>query len=155
MSCVAKSGQVYSQGNWGLGRTECFGPGSSTEGGAIRTIRLIKRQFVEMPQPAKALFRCFFASIALCFLVGALKGPGWLLLLIGSVIGLSIFLFGLCIFRDINGAATGWSLMYKESKGIPPEGFTFADVPTIKFMGFMYMCMGVLAFVGMALEAFR
>ncbi|WP_427129107.1 hypothetical protein [Pseudarthrobacter sp. S9] len=95
------------------------------------------------------------ASFVLCFLVGALKGPEWLLLLIVSVIGLSIFLFGLCIFRDVNGAATGWSRMYKESKGIPPEGFTFADVPTIKFMGFMYMCMGVLAFVGMALEAFR
>lgn len=133
----------------------CFDPNSSIEGGAIRTIRLIKRQFVEMPQPAKVLFRCFLGSVALCFLVGALNGPEWLLLLIGSVIGLSVFLFGLCIFRDVNGAATSWSLMYKESKGIPPEGFTLADVPTMKFMGFFYMCVGVLAFVGLAIEAFK
>ncbi|MDP9906699.1 MULTISPECIES: hypothetical protein [Arthrobacter] len=121
----------------------------------MRTIRLIKRQFLEMPQPAKTLFRCFLAFFALSFLVGALKGPEWLMLLFAFITGLAIFLFGLCIFRDVNGVATGSSRMYKESKGIPPEGFTLADVPTIKFMGFIYMCMGALAFVGLAIEAFR
>ncbi len=86
--------------------------------------------------------------------IAALKAPEWLLLLDFVAAALSIFLFGLCIFRDINGAATAWSRMYKESKGIPPEGFTIADVPTIRFMGFMYMVMGVLGIV-LVFAAFR
>jgi hypothetical protein len=53
-----------------------------------------------------------------------------------------LFLFGLHVFRDINGTASMWSRIYKESRGIRPEGFTFTDVPTIKAMGFMYMLMG-------------
>ncbi|QHK18513.1 hypothetical protein GU243_00490 [Pseudarthrobacter psychrotolerans] len=44
--------------------------------------------------------------------------------------------------------------MYKERKEISAEGFTFADVPAIEFLGFMYMCMGVLAVVAMTVEAF-
>ncbi|MCA4135305.1 hypothetical protein [Arthrobacter sp. M4] len=111
--------------------------------------------FVEEPQPAKGLFRFFLTSVALSFLLAVLRGPAWLQLVIIYLMGLSIFFYGLCIFRDINGAATSWSRMYKESKGIPPEGFTFADVPTIKFMGFMYMCMGILAFVGLTIELLR
>lgn len=128
--------------------------GSSTEGVAIRTIRLIKRQFVEMPQPARALFLCFLGAIFFSFVLAVMKGPEWLMLLIAGAAGLSIFLFGLCVFRDVNGVASDWSRMYKESKGIPPDGFTVADVSTIKFMGFIYMLMGVLAFVGMAFSVF-
>ena len=75
-------------------------------------------------------------------------------LLILVAAGCSIFLFGLCIFRDINGATTAWSRMYKESKGIPPEGFTVADVPTLKFIGFMYMVIGILFFVATASGGF-
>lgn len=124
------------------------------KGGAIRTIRLIKRQVVEMPQPAKALFLCFLGFFLLSFVVALLKGPGWLVLLVVGAVGLSFFLFGLCIFRDVSGAASAWSRMHKESKGIPQEGFTFIDVPTIRFMGFIYMCAGIVVFVGIALETF-
>lgn len=71
-----------------------------------------------------------------------------------SVSGVFVFLFGLHVFRDINGTASTWSKIYKESHGIRPEGFTFADVPTIKGMGFMYMIMGVgLTAMGIALSA--
>lgn len=128
--------------------------GTSTERVAIRTIRLIKRQFIEMPQPAKALSVCFLVAIFFSFILAAMKGPEWLMLLIVGAAGISIFLLGLRVFRDVNYVASDWSRMYKESKGIPPEGFTVADVPTIKFMGFIYMLMGVLAFVGMALSVF-
>src|SRR5687768_6752665 len=75
------------------------------------------------------------------------------ILLTAGAGGLSIFLFSLCVFRDVNGVASDWSRMYKESKGIPPDGFTVADVPTIKFLGFIYMFMGVLTFVGITLSA--
>ncbi|WP_442542579.1 hypothetical protein ACSBOX_11545 [Arthrobacter sp. KN11-1C] len=58
--------------------------------------------------------------------------------------GVFLLVFGFCIFRDINGAASSWSRMYKESRGLSPAQFTFADVPTLKGMGFMYMVMGSL-----------
>jgi len=67
-----------------------------------------------------------------------------------SVSGVFVFLFGLHVFRDLNGTASTWSKIYKESRGISPDGLTFADVPTIKGMGFMYMIMGVF-FVAMGI----
>lgn len=65
-------------------------------------------------------------------------------------------LFGLYVFRDINDTATSWSRIYKESRGIRPESFTFADVPTIRGMGFMFMVGGfffVAAGFGMAFHS--
>lgn len=62
--------------------------------------------------------------------------------------GVFLFLFGLHVFRDVDGTASMWSKIYKESRGIRPEGFTFADVPTIKGMGFIYMLMGAFLVVG-------
>jgi hypothetical protein len=121
----------------------------------MRTLRLIKRLFLEMPQPARGLVPAFFAFSLLSLPLTVLKASEWLLLLDFVAAALSIFFFGLCIFRDINGAATAWSRMYKESKGIPPEGFTMADVPTIKFMGFMYMVMGALGVVLLVFEGLR
>lgn len=128
---------------------------SSTKGAAIRTIRLIQRLFVEMPQPAKTFVRLFLGFFLLAFLVAALRGPGWLVLVVFALAGISIFSFGFCIFRDISSAASAWSRMYKESKGIPQEGFTFADLPTIKFMGFMYMVMGIVSLVGVTVAALK
>ncbi|MBB6407291.1 hypothetical protein [Arthrobacter sp. AZCC_0090] len=61
--------------------------------------------------------------------------------------GLALVLFGFCVFRDIDGAARSWSRIYKKSRGISPEGFAFADVPTLKGMGFVYMLIGALWFV--------
>ncbi|GAB2707578.1 hypothetical protein GCM10027038_01100 [Arthrobacter bambusae] len=63
-----------------------------------------------------------------------------------------LLLFGFCVFRDINNAATSWSRMYKESRGISPEHFIFADVSTLKGMGFIYMLMGVF-WLGLAIFA--
>ncbi len=65
-----------------------------------------------------------------------------------SVAGVFVFLFGLQVFRDLNGTASTWSKIYRESHGISPDGFTLADVPTIKGMGFIYMIMGIF-FVAM------
>lgn len=62
--------------------------------------------------------------------------------------GILLFLFGLYVYRDINDTATTWSRIYKESRGIKPESFTFADVPTIRAMGFMHMIAGVFFVVG-------
>jgi hypothetical protein len=50
---------------------------------------------------------------------------------------------GAQVFKDINGAANSWSRIYKESRGIAADQFTFADVPTLKGMGAFYMaCSG-------------
>jgi hypothetical protein len=42
------------------------------------------------------------------------------------------------------------SRIYKESRRIKPESFTFADVPTIRAMGFMHM-IAVLFFVAVGI----
>ena len=97
-----------------------------------------------MPQPAKSFLPCFIVFVFLSFIIAVVKGPNWAQQIVIALAGISIFLFGLCVFRDIKGAATSWSRLYKESKGIAPDGFTFADVPTIKGMGFVYMGMGVM-----------
>lgn len=62
--------------------------------------------------------------------------------------GIFLFLFGLYVFRDINDTASTWSRIYKESRGIKREGFTLADVSTIKAMGFMHMIGGLFFVVG-------
>jgi hypothetical protein len=73
----------------------------------------------------------------------AITGQPWAVRVTMALAGVSLGLFGLCVFRDFNGAATTWNRLYKESRGIAPESFTFADVPTLKGMGFLYMLMGV------------
>jgi hypothetical protein len=65
-----------------------------------------------------------------------------------GVAGLAIFLFGFYIFRDINGTASILSRVYKESRGIAAEQFTFADVPTLRGLGFFYMILGLGFAVG-------
>jgi hypothetical protein len=71
-----------------------------------------------------------------------------------SVAGLFLFLFGLHVFRDLNETATTWSKIYRETRGISPDGFTFADVGTIRGMGFVYMLMGLFfAAIGIGLAA--
>lgn len=87
------------------------------------------------------------------FVLGAATGAFWIGLLGVEVAGVFAFLFGRCVYRDINGAATFWSDAYKESRGIPPEDFTFFDVPTAKSMGFFYMLIGVF-WTGGSLFAF-
>ncbi|MFJ5957995.1 hypothetical protein ACIQC5_18820 [Paenarthrobacter sp. NPDC092416] len=79
---------------------------------------------------------------------------GWAVLIPITVAGLSVFSLGFCIFRDIKGTATTWSRLYRESKNIAPGGFTMADVPTIKGMGFMYMLMGAMFVFGPAWTVF-
>lgn len=113
----------------------------------MKTIRAIKRLFTELPQPARTFYWCFIALFLVTLPLGAVTRMNWVVLGI-SAAGVFVFLFGLHVFRDINGTASMWSRIYKESRGIRPEGFTFADVPTIKGMGFMYMLMGVFFVVG-------
>ncbi|MGO4146957.1 hypothetical protein AB4Y77_17895 [Paenarthrobacter sp. YAF11_1] len=114
----------------------------------IRNLGLMRRIYVEWPQPAKALMLCFPAFFILSFILAALKLPFWAVLIPITLAGVSVFSLGFCIFRDIRNTATTWSLLYRESKNIAPDGFTIADVPTIKGMGFMYMLMGVMFVAG-------
>jgi hypothetical protein len=113
----------------------------------IKNLRAIKRLFTELPQPARAFYWCFIALFLGTFLVGVITRVNWVAIGVSGS-GVFLFLFGLHVFRDINGTASMWSRIYKESRGIEPEGFTFADVPTIRGMGFMYMLMGVFFAAG-------
>ncbi|WP_461190069.1 hypothetical protein [Arthrobacter sp. Z4-13] len=56
--------------------------------------------------------------------------------------GIFLGLFGWCVFRDVNGTTSAWSRFYKESKGIGAQGFTLADGPALKGLGFWYMLIG-------------
>lgn len=101
----------------------------------------------ELPQPARTFNWCFITMFLVTFVLGVITRLNWVA--VGfSAAGLFLFLFGLYVFRDINGTATTWSRIYKESRGINSEGFTFADVPTIRGMGFMYMIVGLFLVVG-------
>lgn len=110
--------------------------------GNIRTIRLIRRLFSELPEPARTYERWFVALCAVTVLTGVTTRLDWVMVVGIGVAGVFLVLFGWCVFRDVNGAASAWSTFYRESKGIAPEGFTLADVPTLKAMGFWYMLVG-------------
>jgi len=81
------------------------------------------------------------------FVLGAATRMNWVAIGFSGA-GLFLFLFGLYVFRDINDTASTWSRIYKESRGIKPGSFTFADVPTIRGMGFMYMIGGLFFVAG-------
>ncbi|MFI2564968.1 hypothetical protein [Paenarthrobacter sp. NPDC018779] len=125
----------------------------SCERSTIKTLRATKRLLTELPQPARTFQRCFFGFFLGTFLLLVITNQKWFALGI-SAAGFFLVLFGLQVFRDSNETASTWSKIYKESREISPESFTFADVPTIKGMGFMYMLMGVFfAAVGVGLAA--
>lgn len=98
---------------------------------------------MEGPQPARRYEWLLWISVLAFLALGIVTRTSWIALVGVGVEGVFAFLFGRCVFRDINGAATFWSNAYKESRGISPERFTFFDVPTAKAMGFSYMLMGV------------
>lgn len=120
--------------------------GQLTDGRSIiKTIRGFKRLLTELPQPARTFYWCFYAMFLATFALGVATRMNWVAIGVSGA-GIFLFLFGLYVFRDINDTATTWSRIYKESRGIKPENFTFADVPTIKAMRFLHM-IGGLSFV--------
>lgn len=114
---------------------------------AITTLRTVKRLFTELPQPARTFQRCFIGFFLGTFLLLVITRVNWFALRM-SAAGIFLFLFGLHIFRDLKGTASTWSEIHKERRGISPDVFTFADVPTIKGVGFIYMIMGLFFAVG-------
>lgn len=114
-----------------------------TEAKGMKTLRSIKRLLMELPQPARRYHALLWVSLLVCLALALATAISWVALLGIGVAGVFAFLFGRCIYRDRNGAATFWSNTYKESRGIPPDRFTFFDVPTAKAMGFFYMLMGI------------
>jgi formate-dependent nitrite reductase membrane component NrfD len=113
----------------------------------IKTIRGFKRLLTELPQPARTFYWCFYTTFLASFVLGAATRMNWGAIGVSGA-GVFLFLFGLYVFRDINDTASTWSRIYKESRGIKPESFTFADVPTIRAMGFMHMIGGVFFIIG-------
>lgn len=109
----------------------------------MRTLRLIKRLIMELPQPARRYNGLLWVSFLVGLALAAVTTSSWMLLIGTGMAGVFAFLFGRCIYRDLNGAATFWSNAYKESRGIPRDHFTFFDVPTARAMGFFYMLMGI------------
>ncbi|MDQ0865296.1 hypothetical protein [Arthrobacter globiformis] len=126
---------------------DCRGDQVTDGRSVIKTIRGIKRLLSELPQPARTFYWCFYAMFLVTFVLGAATRMNWVAIGFSGA-GLSLFLFGLYVFRDINDTASTWSRIYKESRGIKPESFTFADVPTIRAMGFMHMIAGLFFVVG-------
>ena len=109
----------------------------------MRTLRLIRRLLSEGPLPARRYLLLLWGSFLSGFVLGAATGVFWIALIGAGVAGIFAFLFGRCVHRDINNAATFWSAAYKESRGMSAGQFTFFDVPTVKSMGVFYMLIGV------------
>lgn len=103
-----------------------------------------------MPQPVRALGCAIPPIFLLGILLVSLTGAAWTLRSALAAAGVMVVILGVCVFRDINDAATTWSRLYKEGRGISPENFTFADVGTIKGMGFFYIIVGIF-WIGLAL----
>ena len=110
-------------------------------------MQLIWRSLTKAPQPAKTSIWCFICVFLSMLILLIITGSTWVFSIGAVLAGLSLFLFGLCYFRDIHATATTASRIYKESRGIDPEGFTFADVPTLKAIGFGQMLIGALFIV--------
>jgi hypothetical protein len=108
----------------------------------IKTIRGFKRLLTELPQPARTFYWCSYAMSLVTFVLVAATRMHWVAIGFSGA-GIFLFLFGLYVFRDINDTASTWSRIYKASRGIKPESFTFADVPTIRAVGFMHMFAGL------------
>ncbi|MHA7263774.1 hypothetical protein ACX80W_11300 [Arthrobacter sp. TMN-37] len=111
---------------------------------------MIKRFGREMPQPVRALWWAILPMLLLGVLLVSLTGANWTIRSALAAAGVMVVILGFCVFRDINDAATTWSRLYKEGRGISPMHFTFADVGTIKGMGFFYMVIGIF-WIGIAL----
>ncbi|BBE21359.1 hypothetical protein MN0502_02420 [Arthrobacter sp. MN05-02] len=103
-----------------------------------------------MPQPVRALGWAILPTSLLGVLLISLTGAAWALRSALAAAGVMVVIIGVCVFRDINEAATTWSRLYKEGRGISPEHFTFADVGAIKGMGFTYIVIGTF-WIGIAL----
>ncbi|MFC9772565.1 MULTISPECIES: hypothetical protein [unclassified Pseudarthrobacter] len=114
----------------------------------MKTLRLIKRLSTELPQPARSLWLSIVPILALGFVFLAITSQPWAVRIAMALAGASLGLFGLCVFRDVNGTVTTWNRLYKESRGIALENFTFADVPTLKGLGFLYIVMGLFWIAG-------
>ena len=102
----------------------------------------MRRIFTEVPPLASVFMLGFPSLFLLSLLMAVAKLPFWAVVIPIVLAGCSLVALGLFIFRDIDGTASIWSRAYRESKGIAPDGFTFADVPTIKGLGFIYILMG-------------
>lgn len=92
-----------------------------------------------MPQPARALSWMVPSTFLLGFLLVVLTGAPWTIRVAVAAAGAALVLLGFCVCRDVKSAATTWSRLYREGRGLSQEQFTFADVGTIKAMGFFYM----------------
>ncbi|MFK0005106.1 hypothetical protein [Paenarthrobacter sp. NPDC090522] len=121
---------------------------ANNQGATIRSPRLIWRVFRAAPSPIKALMVAYPALFVLSFVLAAVKLPFWAAVIPIIPAGGALFSLGLCYFRDLRETATIHSRLYRESKGIAPDGFTMADVPTIKGMGFSYMVLGTMLVFG-------
>lgn len=108
----------------------------------MRTLRGFGRLLTELPQPARSALLLghvlFFAGLPPALALHQLH-----IAFLGAVAsGISLALAGWCVFRNVRNAAGVWSAIYRESKGIPPDGFTIADVPTVRTLGFFYLLIG-------------
>lgn len=113
---------------------------------------ILRLSLTKAPQPAKTFIWCFVSVFLVVFVVAAITGSTWVFSAGAVVVGTSFFLFGYCFFRDVNAAATTASRLYKESRGLGPERFTFFDVPTLRALGFAQMTIGVLFVVAAVME---
>lgn len=121
---------------------------ANNQGAIIRSPRLIWRVFRAAPATIKALMVAYPALFVLSLILAAVKLPFWAAVIPINPAGGALFSLGLCYFRDLRETATIHSRLYKEAKGIAPDGFTMADVPTIKGMGFFYMVLGTMLVLG-------
>ena len=114
----------------------------------MKTLRDFRRLLTELPQPARAGLWIGYVAFPAGVLLGFAFGRAtWATFSGAGISGAAIALTGWCLFRDTAGAATEWSRIYRETRGVPPDGFTFGDVPTVRAQGLVYLALGVFFMV--------
>lgn len=114
----------------------------------MKTFRGFGRLLRELPQPARAGLWVGYGTFPVAFLLAIASFQPRIVLVGATVAGAGFAVAGWCVFRNIRDSATTWSTIYRETKGIPPEGFTMGDVPSVKALGFFYLLIGTFWMVG-------
>ncbi|CEA08293.1 hypothetical protein BN1051_01633 [Arthrobacter saudimassiliensis] len=114
----------------------------------MRTLRGFGRLLTELPQPARGGLQLGYLLFLAGLPFGIASGQLHFASLGAAASGVCFAVAGWCVFRNVRGAAAVWSAVYRESKGIPWDGFTNADMPTVRTLGFFYLLVGVWFTIG-------
>lgn len=118
--------------------------------GAVKTLKGFARLLVELPLPVRTALLLGYSVFLAGFLASMVTGQLRIGLATAVLSGAAFAVAGWCVFRNVRGAAAVWLGIYCETRGIPPERSTVADMSNVRSLGFFYMVFGCFFMAGAA-----